>query len=311
MQFAQLLLVHRAGRIGHQALRALGLGEGDHVADGFGAGHQRDQAIQPERQAAMRWRAVLQGVEQEAEFLLRFFLADVERVEHLGLHFLLVDTHRAAADFPAVEHHVVGLGHCGTGVAGEQVFVAVLRCGEGMVQRGPAVVFFVVLEHGEIHHPQRRPGAAIEVVFFMADFRTQSAKRFVDHFGLVSTEEDDVAVLRAGAVDHRLQRGDVDVLDDGRLQAVFIELGNVVDLDVGQTLGAVDLDEFGVGVDLGAADCRAIRHAQGGYAATFHIGGAGEHLEIDIFHHVGDLGDFQRHAHVRLVGAVAIHRFSV
>src|SRR3990167_2754414 len=61
MQLPQLLLVHLVGRPGHQALRALGLGEGDDVADGFGAGHQRDQAIQAEGQAAVRRRAVLQG----------------------------------------------------------------------------------------------------------------------------------------------------------------------------------------------------------------------------------------------------------
>ena len=41
--------------------------EGDHVADRLGAGHQHDQAVQAEGQAAVRRRAVLQRVEQEAE----------------------------------------------------------------------------------------------------------------------------------------------------------------------------------------------------------------------------------------------------
>ena len=46
MQFAQLLLVDRAGRLRQQVLRALGLGEGNHVADRLGLGHQRDEAVE-------------------------------------------------------------------------------------------------------------------------------------------------------------------------------------------------------------------------------------------------------------------------
>jgi hypothetical protein len=72
VQLAQLLLVHRLGA-GEQALRALGLREGDHVADRLGLGHQRDEAVQAEGQAAVRRRAVLQRVEQEAELELRLF----------------------------------------------------------------------------------------------------------------------------------------------------------------------------------------------------------------------------------------------
>src|SRR5665647_3963458 len=59
MQLAQLLLIHFTWRIRQQALRALGFGEGNHVTDGFGTGHQSHQAIQPKSQAAMRWCAVL------------------------------------------------------------------------------------------------------------------------------------------------------------------------------------------------------------------------------------------------------------
>jgi hypothetical protein len=83
VQLAQLLLVHRRRRLGQQALGALGLGEGDHVADRLGAGHQRDDAVQAEGQAAVRRRAVLQRVEQEAELGLRFFGRDLERVNTL------------------------------------------------------------------------------------------------------------------------------------------------------------------------------------------------------------------------------------
>ena len=83
----------------------------------------------------------------------------------------------------------------------------------------------------------------------MADLGAQRAEGFVDHLGLVGAEENQVAVGGAGALDDRLQRGVVQVLDDRRLQAVAA-LGHFVDLDVGQALGAVDADERGVVVDL-------------------------------------------------------------
>ena len=59
----------------------------------------------------MGWRAVAQGIEQKAELDLRFFGADLERSKHLALHLFAVDTNRAAAEFDAVQHHVIGLGN--------------------------------------------------------------------------------------------------------------------------------------------------------------------------------------------------------
>ena len=55
-----------------------------------------------------------------------FLGADLQRAEHLALHFLAVDTDRAAADFPAVQHHVVGLGEGLARIGFEEVLVAVL-----------------------------------------------------------------------------------------------------------------------------------------------------------------------------------------
>ena len=66
--------------------------------------------VEAERDAAVRRRAVGQRVEQEAELLALVLGTDPERREHLRLHVGLVDAHRAAADLPAVQHDVVGLG---------------------------------------------------------------------------------------------------------------------------------------------------------------------------------------------------------
>src|SRR6267378_675198 len=102
MQLAQLLLVDRRRSVREQVLRTLGLGKGDHVADGFRAGHHRDDAVQAEGDAAVRRRAVLERFQQEAEFLLRLFGADRKRAEHFRLDLLAVDAHRAPADLRPV-----------------------------------------------------------------------------------------------------------------------------------------------------------------------------------------------------------------
>ncbi len=99
------------------------------------------------------------------------------------------------------------------------------------------------------------------------------------------------------------------VLHDRRLQAGFVELRDVVDLDVSQAFRAIDADEPGVLVDLAARERAAARHAQRRDAAVFGIGHAGEHLERDILDRIGDFGQLQRHAQVRLVRTVARHRF--
>src|SRR3546814_18226154 len=85
-----------------QTRRTLRLGEGNHVTNGFCTRHQRDEAVKTESQDAMRRCAVLQRFEQDADFFLRFFLADVARLEYIGLHFFPLDTYRAAADLPPV-----------------------------------------------------------------------------------------------------------------------------------------------------------------------------------------------------------------
>src|SRR5687768_3051894 len=82
VQLAQLLLVDSIGRMREQVLRALRLRESDHIADGFRARHERGDAIETESDTAVRRGSVLQRLEQETKFRLRFFRADIERAKH-------------------------------------------------------------------------------------------------------------------------------------------------------------------------------------------------------------------------------------
>ncbi len=107
VQVAQLLLRDLGRRVGQRAGGGLRLREGDDVTDRVGAGHQHREPVEAERDPAMWRRAVLERVEQEAELLLGLLRADAEHLEHGRLHIIAMDTHRAAADLGAVQHHVV------------------------------------------------------------------------------------------------------------------------------------------------------------------------------------------------------------
>ena len=68
---------------------------------------QHADAVPAERDAAVRRRAVLERLEQEAELVLRLLRRDAEQVEDPALHVGAVDTDAAAADLVAVADDVV------------------------------------------------------------------------------------------------------------------------------------------------------------------------------------------------------------
>src|SRR5690242_1105450 len=79
VQLAQLLFVDRVRRMREQALGALSLGKRDQVPDGLSARHERRDAVQPECDATVRWRSVLQRLQKKSELRLRLLGSDLER----------------------------------------------------------------------------------------------------------------------------------------------------------------------------------------------------------------------------------------
>src|SRR3982074_27320 len=103
----QLRLVDRARRAEHQILMALRLGKRNDVANVLGARHSHHQPVDPRRDSAMRWNAVLEGVEQMAELRLDPFAAHAENPEDAFLQCALVDADAPARDLDTVEHAVI------------------------------------------------------------------------------------------------------------------------------------------------------------------------------------------------------------
>ena len=179
----------------------------------------------------------LSASSRKPNFFSRLLGADAEQLEHGRLHLVAMDTHRAAADFGAVQHHVVGAGQRLARAGLERHRIVVDRRGERVVHRGPALAVGIPLEHREVDDPERRPACADEAEV-LADLEAQRADRVVDDLGLVGAEENQVAGLRARALHEAGHRGVRQELEDRRLQA-FAALGRVVDLDVREALRAV------------------------------------------------------------------------
>src|SRR4029450_11582453 len=114
--------------------------------------------VEPKRNATVRWRAVLERVDEETEAQARVLVADVQQAEGLSLHARIVDSRAAAAYLAPVQHQVVGLRAHTSGIALQEVEVLVERRGERVVHRRPAVPLRVPFEQREVDDPGKRVG---------------------------------------------------------------------------------------------------------------------------------------------------------
>src|SRR3954453_17320504 len=78
------------------------LRERHHLADRVRADECCSEPVETERNAAMRWRSVAEGLEQEAELALRLLPRQSDHIEHALLHLTSVDTDRPAAELHPV-----------------------------------------------------------------------------------------------------------------------------------------------------------------------------------------------------------------
>src|SRR3989475_441687 len=148
----------------HGALGLLRFGKGDHMRVGVGPAKKHNQTVQAKRDAAVRRGAVLKGVQQKAEFGLRFVLADPKQIKELALNLPAVVADAAPADFGPVQDEIVGLGARLQRLGFELRHVLIQRRGEGMMQRDVALLRFVVLQQGKVRHPERPPGRLVDQV---------------------------------------------------------------------------------------------------------------------------------------------------
>ena len=258
--------VDHARCLGQQALGALGLGEGDHVTDGLGTGHHGDEAVQAEGQAAVRGAPYCSASSRKPNLACASSGVDLQGAEHLCSEPRRGGCAPSRRPAPSRSAPCRSLGHAGAGIGVHQVLVAVLGAVKGGGRPSSGRLPRRARTWGS-RPPTAAPGGPRTGRAFAEPLNGRSsgaARRW--------RRSPPWPCRRRRRSGRRLARrcwdlgngGVVEVLDDGRLQAVTRPLADVVDLDPGQALGAVDLDELGVGVDL-AAD---IRRRQGTRRAT-------------------------------------------
>src|SRR5690242_1940078 len=103
-QFPQLPLRNRRRRLAHQVGPLRGLREWNHFTDGILAGEDHHQAVEAERNPAMRRSTILQRFEQEPEPPFGFVFAEPQRRKNLRLYVTAMNTDRAGAQLDAVQH---------------------------------------------------------------------------------------------------------------------------------------------------------------------------------------------------------------
>ena len=116
-----------------------------------------------------------------------------------------MDADAAAADLPAVEHDVVGLGQHTARVALQLVPVLVARAGEGMMHGLPAFLLVVVLQQREVDHPAEGQQVRVDQVGALADLQAQVAQALRHHARLVGHDQDQVADLGPARAHDRAQ----------------------------------------------------------------------------------------------------------
>ena len=133
-----------------EALGALGLGKGNDVADRFGAGHHGDDADRG-RRPRPPWGGApyLRASRRKPNLACCSSGPMFSAAKTFSLDVGAVDTDRAAAQFPAVERRVVGLGQAFARIGGRRSRGARPWAGEGVVAGSPALGSAVVFEHGK------------------------------------------------------------------------------------------------------------------------------------------------------------------
>ena len=91
-QFVERAVRDRRGSLAHQVGAFGGLREGDDVADRRLACQDHNEAVETQRDAAVRRRAVLERLQEETEAVVSLFLGKAESRKYRGLHVPAVNT---------------------------------------------------------------------------------------------------------------------------------------------------------------------------------------------------------------------------
>ena len=297
-EVAELFGVDWGGGVGQRVDAGLRLRERDHLADVLLAREDRDEPVDADGEAGVRRRAEAERVEQEAEALLRVLRVDAEQREDALLHVGAVDTHRARAELPPVQHEVVRLRPHRQRIGLQPVDVVGVRHRERVVRGDRATVVVDAFEQREVDDPQelqaalgdRRP-AEVEPQLRRAPSRTIGRSPATMQRRVAGAARR--ARRRApscSASDRNFATGDSSTPPS----RTRIHTRPAAPSDFARSVERVELRARHVAL---ALDADALDRV-----------GARERAELGAAEHVGELDELHPEPHVGLVGAVALHR---
>ena len=138
-------------------------------------------------------RPVTERLEQEAEPILSLVGADPDRLEHTLLELPVGDSNRATAHLLTIPDEVVGGGQRLARALGVEL---PLRGGERMVERVPARLLLVPLEHGPVHDPHE-PFLVPDQLEALRQLDPQLSKDGVGDLGAIGDQKQEVPLLGA------------------------------------------------------------------------------------------------------------------
>jgi hypothetical protein len=309
VQLAQGLEVNIGGAVGHEVAGLVVFREGDDFADAFLSADQHGDAVEAEGEATV-WRSTeFEGFKDVAKLQFLLLWRHAEDAEHFGLEVAFVDSDGAAAEFVAIEDHVVGFSaNFAVFTCIEQRHVFGLRTSEGVMHGDPTLIFRAIGEQWEIDNPEEvQRGAAFGELLHGGDLKTDLAKDVAGVVPGAGIEEDDIVFL------------DTEFGDEGFLLVFAKELpqrtlvfehafGIALHLDEGELLN--------LHASLDGELVQADHLARGDASETFGIDGtddatafedSAEDLEAAVREDIGHIDDLQAVTSVGFVRAVNVH----
>src|SRR5713101_6153606 len=145
-ELIELIFVDGRWRISHEILSGGGFGEGDDLADGFFAGEEHHDAVDAQRDAAVRRCAVGQRIQEKTEAVAQLLFGEAQRFEQTLLNVLAVDSNAAGTELVAIQNEVVAFRTHFPGGGFEFLQIFIDDAGEGVLRADPLFVGFAPFE---------------------------------------------------------------------------------------------------------------------------------------------------------------------
>src|SRR5699024_7291767 len=102
----------------HRTLCLLVLRKGNNIAQAIAAGHNHDDSIYSQSNAAVRWCAIFKCLKQEAKAVLGLLFLNTQKLKHTCLQLRVMNTYRTTANRKAVMRQIVS-----TRLDGSRLFI--------------------------------------------------------------------------------------------------------------------------------------------------------------------------------------------